>query len=54
MLPDQEAAKKVGETILESYIGNQAFEEALKKGEVKVLDDGDSWVVFLVYKIDPP
>jgi hypothetical protein len=52
MLPDEGTAKKVGETILESYIGSQTFEKSLERGEIKVLDDGDAWVVFLIYKID--
>jgi hypothetical protein len=53
MLPDEQTAKKVGGAILETYIGRQAFEKALKKAEVTVLDEDKAWVVFLYPKLLP-
>jgi len=53
MLPDEQTAKKVGEAMLETYIGQQAFEKALKKAEVTVLEEDKTWVVFLYPKLPP-
>lgn len=53
MVPDEETAKRVGGAILQTYIGKQAFEEALKKADITVLDDGKAWVIFL-YPKPPP